>query len=134
MMAEQNQPDALERRRRLRTGLIVSTLLGIVLLATACAGGSNALGVAGQGSSSTPSATPSSDTGDAELPFAQCMRDDGISDFPDPQPGSAIQFEPGSDLDSNNPQFEAPRTPASRCFRRPRPRSGRRARRSSISL
>jgi hypothetical protein len=109
MMAEQNRPDALERRRRLRTGLIVSALLGIVLLATACAGGPSGPGVAGQGASSTPSASPSSDTGNAELAHAQCMRDHGISDFPDPQAGggSAIQFQPGSDLDPDNPQYEA---------------------------
>jgi hypothetical protein len=91
-----------------RTGLIVAALLAIVLLATACAGGSNGSGVAGQGASSTPSASPSGDTGNADLAYAQCMRDHGISDFPDPQPGGgAIQFEPGSDLDPNNPQFKA---------------------------
>ena len=91
-----------------RTGLFASALLGIVLLATACAGGPSGPGVAGQGASSTPSASPSADTGNADLAYAQCMRDHGISDFPDPQPGGgAIQFEPGSDLDPNNPQYKA---------------------------
>jgi len=87
----------------------VAAVGGTVLLATACAGGSNGPGVAGQGSSSTSSASPSSDTGNAELAHAQCMRDHGISDFPDPQAGggSAIQFQPGSDLDPDNPQYEA---------------------------
>jgi hypothetical protein len=37
------------------------------------------------------------------------MREHGISDFPDPQPGGglAIQVEPGSDLDPDNPQYKA---------------------------
>jgi hypothetical protein len=89
-------------------GLIVSALLLMAVLPTACAGGSNGPGVAGQGASSTPSASPSGDRRDAELAYAQCMRDHGISDFPDPQPGGgiAIQAEPGSDLDPNNPQYK----------------------------
>jgi hypothetical protein len=91
-----------------RTGLIVSTLLGIVLLGTACAGGPNGPGVAGQGASSTPSASPSGDPGDGGLGYAQCMRDHGISDFPDPQPGGGLGGAVrGSDLDPNNPQFKA---------------------------
>jgi hypothetical protein len=92
-----------------RTGLIVSALLAIVLLATACAGGSNGPGVAGQGPSSTPSASPSVDPRAAELAYSKCMREHGIADFPDPRPGGglAIQVQPGSDLDPNNPQFKA---------------------------
>jgi hypothetical protein len=92
-----------------RTGRIVSALLAVVLLATACAGGPSGPGVAGQGASSTPSASPSGDPRDAELAYAKCMREHGISDFPDPQPGGgiAIQAGPGSDLDQNNPQFKA---------------------------
>jgi hypothetical protein len=95
---------------RLRgTGLIASALLAIVLLATACAGGSNGPGVAGQGASSTPSASPSGDPGDGDLAYAQCMRDHGISDFPDPgaSGGIAIPAQRGSDLDPDNPQFKA---------------------------
>jgi hypothetical protein len=92
-----------------RTGLFASALLGIVLLATACAGGPSGPGVAGQGASSTPSASPSGDPRAAELAYARCMREHGISDFPDPQPGGglAIQVEPGSDLDPDNPQYKA---------------------------
>jgi hypothetical protein len=109
MMPEENRHDALGRRRHLRTGLIVSALMVVIPLATACAGGSNGPGVAGRGSSNTPSASPSADRRDAELAYAQCMRDHGVSDFPDPQPGGgiAIQTEHGSDLDPNNPQYKA---------------------------
>jgi hypothetical protein len=108
MMAQQVRHEALGNRG-LRRGLFVSALLAIVLLATACAGGSNGPGVAGQGASSTPTASPSGDPRDAELAYAKCMREHGISDFPDPQPGGgiAIQAGPGSDLDENNPQFKA---------------------------
>jgi hypothetical protein len=92
-----------------RTGLTVSALLAIALLATACAGGPSGPGVAGQGASSTPSASPSGDRRAGGLAYAKCMREHGISDFPDPGTivGIPIRFEPGSDLDPNNPQFKA---------------------------
>jgi hypothetical protein len=109
MMAQQGRQEALGNRR-LRRGLFVSALLGIVPLATACAGGPSGPGVAGQGASSTPSASPSGDPRDVELAYAKCMREHGISDFPDPQPGGGIAIQagpPGSDLDENNPQFKA---------------------------
>jgi hypothetical protein len=99
--------DDVGRTRCLRrTGRIVSALLAVVLLATACAGGSNGPAVAGQGSSSTRAASPSGDPRDAELAYAKCMREHGISDFPDPQPGGGpIQVGPGSNW--NSPQFNA---------------------------
>jgi hypothetical protein len=109
MMRDGERQGIVGRSGRLRTGLIVSAMLAVVLLATACTGGSSGPGVAGQGASSTPSASPSGDPRDAELAYAKCMREHGISDFPDPEPGGglAIQAEPGSDLDPNNPRFKA---------------------------
>jgi hypothetical protein len=99
--------DDVGRTRCLRrTGRMVSALLAVVLLATACAGGSNGPAVAGQGSSSTPAASPSGgDPMDAALAYARCMRENGISDFPDPQPGGGPIQVPGSDW--NSPQFNA---------------------------
>jgi hypothetical protein len=43
------------------------------------------------------------------LKYSRCMRAHGISDFPDPnsQGGIALQPKPGSDLDPNNPRFQA---------------------------
>lgn len=40
--------------------------------------------------------------------FAQCMRSNGIPDFPDPSAGGGlrIQSSPGSDLNPNNPTFK----------------------------
>ena len=48
------------------------------------------------------------DTANA-VKFSQCMRQHGISDFPDPdsQGRMQIQVQPGSDLAPNNPQFKA---------------------------
>lgn len=46
------------------------------------------------------------------LKFSECMRSHGLSDFPDPQSSGggisiSIKDSPGSDLDPNNPQFQA---------------------------
>ena len=43
------------------------------------------------------------------LRYAQCMRAHGIADFPDPNSQGALQIQatPGSDLDPNNPRFQA---------------------------
>lgn len=92
-----------------RRGLIASAMLSLVVVAAACAESSAGPGVAGEGSTSaSPSASPSGDLRDAQLAYAQCMRDHGITDFPDPQPGGgiALQGEPGSDLDPDSPQFQ----------------------------
>jgi hypothetical protein len=92
--------DDVGRTRRLgRTGLVASALVLMVVLATACAGGSNAPGVAGAGSSSAPSASPSGDTG--AVAWARCMREHGIN-IPDPVPGVDVAHdshgsEPGWD-------------------------------------
>jgi hypothetical protein len=94
------QHDVGRTRRLGRTGLIVSALLLMVVLATACAGGSNAPGVAGAESSSAPSASPSEDAGDGGA-FARCMREHGVN-IPDPVPGieeahDSHESEPGWD-------------------------------------
>jgi hypothetical protein len=43
------------------------------------------------------------------LKFAQCMRDHGIKDFPDPSADGRMQISaaPGGDLDPNSAQFKA---------------------------
>jgi len=45
----------------------------------------------------------------AALKYAQCMRNHGIKDFPDPNPQGGIQVSAAqhSDLDPNNPLFKA---------------------------
>jgi hypothetical protein len=91
-------------------------LMGLVVLAAGC-GGSNGPAIAGSGSNTghrTPVSTNSSSTVMAQmLAYAGCMRGHGISDFPDPTPspggGAGFQIDggPGSNLDHNNPRFEA---------------------------
>jgi hypothetical protein len=110
MVREAKPHDGPVRGRLQRLGM-ASVLLTVVLVATACSGGSTGPGVAGQGSSSTPSASASAsaDVREAQLAYARCMREHGISDFPDPEPGGgiAIEGEPGGDLDPDSPRFQA---------------------------
>lgn len=46
---------------------------------------------------------PKETDADAYLEFAQCMRENGMPDFPDPQPGSGQGMFPG--VDRNDPAF-----------------------------
>jgi hypothetical protein len=40
--------------------------------------------------------------------FAQCMRDNGLADFPDPQPNGGVGFAPSAGgMDPNSAQFKA---------------------------
>jgi hypothetical protein len=78
--------DVGRTRRLWWTGLIASALLLMVVLATACSRGSNAPDVAGAGSSSALTASPSGDTDDG-VAFARCMREHGIN-IPDPVSGT----------------------------------------------
>src|SRR5260221_4967448 len=80
----------------------LAALAAIVLLAAACGG--------------SPAHAPASgSSGIAQLEdYAKCMRSHGIADFPDPQPnpggqGGSFQSSggPGSDLDHNDPRFQA---------------------------
>ncbi|CAI7974446.1 MULTISPECIES: hypothetical protein [unclassified Parafrankia] len=43
---------------------------------------------------------------DVYVAFAQCMRDNGLPSFPDPQPGSAGGLFAGADVDRNDPAFQ----------------------------
>jgi hypothetical protein len=77
-------------------------MLGLAILAAGC-GGSNIPGATGSGLS--PMAQG--------VAYARCMRSHGVPDFPDPtaSPGGGVAFQvnggPGSDLDHNNPRFQA---------------------------
>jgi hypothetical protein len=39
--------------------------------------------------------------------YSQCMRDNGVPKFPDPEPGGGIAIEGGPGLDPNSPEFKA---------------------------
>lgn len=87
----------------------VLAVIALVAVLVGCGGGSNESGVAradDDGGTATTSTTSTSevsaDPEEAQLQFAQCMRDQGL-DFPDPQPGSggggpAFQ-RPSGDID-----------------------------------
>ena len=80
----------------------LGALAAVALLAAACGG--------------SPAHAPASgNSGIARLEdYAKCMRSHGIKDFPDPQPnpggqGGSFQYSsgPGSDLNHNDPRFQA---------------------------
>ncbi len=93
------------RRRSLpvKSTTAMAALLGFAVLAAGC-GGSNSPGAAGSGSSGVMA---------QGVAYARCMRSHGVSDFPDPAaiPGGGVAFQinggPGSDLNQNNPTFQA---------------------------
>jgi hypothetical protein len=102
------------RQARPRRAGVLAGTVGIVLLAAACGGGSSSRGLSSNtgGSSSTngPSAGSggSSNTGGSSqaqqnLAFAQCMRSDGVTDFPDPDHDG--QFGTISAQMEDSPQF-----------------------------
>lgn len=72
----------------------------------------NAAQTACQSLQPKPSAAQQQKDQQAMLKFADCMRSHGIKDFPDPTTSSGISISagPGSDLDPNNPAFQAAQT------------------------
>jgi hypothetical protein len=80
------------RRRRFVTAAVAAAALGaLTLLVAAC------------GSSSSEEAAPAEDREQA-LEFAQCIRENGVPDFPDPDPSG--RFTEG-DHDQNDPALRA---------------------------
>jgi hypothetical protein len=92
--------------------LAAVALSATALLAAGCSGGSPS---DPKVASISPSADASSpDAGGAEgrpsaLAYSKCMRAHGISDFPDPNSSGdiALNAQPGSDIDPNNPKYQA---------------------------
>jgi hypothetical protein len=107
-------------RRRRRLALVVLGLAAVVAVAVggyavARGGGSDAPSVASVGSN-TGAGTNDTSAGhgggsDREqmLAYSRCMREHGISDFPDPNSdgGLTLNAGPNSDLAPDNPQFQA---------------------------
>jgi hypothetical protein len=113
MMRDTRYPDdtGMRRPRLRRAGPIVAALLTAALLGSACAGGSGGPGVAGAGSPSSSGASPSDDPRADALAYSSCMRDHGITDFPDPDANGGIAIQAGehggTTLDPESPQFQA---------------------------
>ena len=64
----------------IRQGLLPSLRAGLMAVALATCSAASAQQM-------------SADREDAELAFAQCMRDNGYAEFPDPTPGEGIRFQ-----------------------------------------
>jgi hypothetical protein len=97
--------------RRRGIGLAAAALFTVTLFTTACSSSSSTGGVASLGGTASASASSSSGGGGGRsaLAFSQCMRAHGIKDFPDPGSNGAINLNgsPGSDLNQNNPRYQA---------------------------
>src|SRR3954453_15966277 len=83
----------------------------VVLFASAAAAAAAAAAAGcggGGGNNSNDAASASANA----VKFSQCMRQHGISDFPDPDSQGRMQIRvtPGSDMDPNNPQFKTAQT------------------------
>jgi hypothetical protein len=77
--------------RRAAAGVLAALLAGIALLAAGCGGGS--AGSAG----SSPYAKA--------LAYSQCMRSNGVANYPDPNAQGQFVTEPNNGLDYGSPQF-----------------------------
>ena len=82
----------------------IRTLLatGLLVLATAACGGHG----------DQPSAAPSTTDRNAQaVKYSQCMRENGVPDFPDPVDGRIqVRFQKGSDLDPESDGYQKAQT------------------------
>lgn len=55
-----------------------------------------------------PSSSSSTSGADQAVAFAQCMRENGVPKYPDPEPDSdgRVRIGPGSGVDPNSPEFQ----------------------------
>ncbi len=98
---------ASERRRRARrprADVVAVALASVALLAAACGGASPS-----QATTTIPPAAQGRSTAafyTDKLHYAQCMRANGVPNYPDPQSNGQFLIQPGEDLPSrNSPQF-----------------------------
>jgi hypothetical protein len=82
---------------RIRTGLVLGVLLAVTVAGCSRSNGSSGVATAHSGAAASSSATPDA-MSDQEhmIRFAQCMRDNGVPDFPDPKNGG-MNVPPGAD-------------------------------------
>jgi hypothetical protein len=82
----------------MRVASLVAVLATSAAMAAGCGGGGN----------KNNQNAAANDTANA-VKFSQCMRQHGISDFPDPdsQGHMSIKITPGSDMNPNNPRFKS---------------------------
>jgi len=99
---------------RIRYGPVLALGLLLSLAMAGCAqdGGNNAGVASANGGDPTASASTSAQTGDHGddgVKFSQCMRDQGMTWFPDPQPGGGlgIRVPQGTDKDKFDKAMQA---------------------------
>lgn len=97
---------------RIRRTVPLATLaVGLALLAAACGGTTPSTpGVASLGDTPSPtSSAPQNDKKASGLAYSQCMRENGVKEFPDPSGDGklTLRAKPGSGLDPNSPTFKA---------------------------
>jgi hypothetical protein len=83
----------------------VALLLAAALVAAGCGEDS-----ADGGATSGGSSAASGDGSDQAMQFAECMRKNGVPEFPDPENGGTVlRAGPGSGVDPNSAEFKAAR-------------------------
>jgi hypothetical protein len=89
------------------TGLTLALAVPLLLGITACGDGNGDDEASADGNTTGEADAPQS-AADAALEFAQCMRDEGVEDFPDPEidDNGGIQLSPG-DIDTDDPEVQA---------------------------
>lgn len=93
--------------------LLLIAALAIGMLLSACDligisfgdGSSSGSGASASRSASPSSSASASDRDQQMLAYSQCMRDNGVPDFPDPAPGGVINLT--GEFDVNSPTFRA---------------------------
>jgi hypothetical protein len=110
---------ALRKPRRVspvarRGAAAIIAAAGLALLAAACGGSNKVASVRSSsagGSSNAASSAPSTSSHESnDLRYSQCMRSHGITDSPDPTASGDFAIDsagPNSDLDRDNPAFQA---------------------------
>ena len=126
------------RSTAVATALIAIALVAIALLAAACGAGPHPSGVASLGKTKSSSAVaggvattlPSGASVEQHfqkaLKFSECMRSNGIPNFPDPNSTGGIDIGASSGIDPQSPQFQAAQKACRKYFPdqiSPRPRS-----------
>jgi hypothetical protein len=92
------------RRVTLRGGLLATGLASLAVLAGGCGGGSKTPSVAGLGSRTTTSPGSAAQTAVAvALRYANCMRSNGITNYPDPTSNERSQSL--NQINPNSPSF-----------------------------
>src|SRR3954451_23628696 len=93
-----------ETRKGLRRSGVLAVVLGVALSAGLVGAG---LTFALRGGDSSDGAAPAGDSRRAQnLAFAECLRKNGVPEFPDPDANGAIRVDPNSGIDVNSEAYK----------------------------